>query len=99
MLKVTPTDLRMLRVENEGVYPAERIANFIDGQEDVQAHGSRDMPVWGEVFQTPLVANPATPNEGAEDRAGRKIRELVLYVETIQQNPEAAQAETNSDDR
>ena len=85
MLKVEPTDLRMLAKENDGKYPAERITAFVDGREDVAAHGRRDMPVWGDVFQTALVANPATPDEDGESRAKRKVRELVLFLETIQQ--------------
>lgn len=95
MLKVQPTDLRMLTHENDGEYPAEEVAAFVDGQEEVRAHGRRDMPVWGEVFQTSLVANPAMPEEDGEARAARKVRELVLFIETLQQQP---QEETEGED-
>lgn len=95
MLKVPPTDLRQLTQENDGVYPADRMHEFIDGREAVAAHGRRDMPVWGEVFQTSLIANPAVPDEDGEDRAARKARELVLYIETIQQMPEEGTEESN----
>lgn len=88
MLTVTPTDLRMLTRDDDGEYPADRVAAFMDGREEVAAHGRRDMPVWGEVFQTPLVANPATPEEDGEERAGRKVREIMLFLETIQVVPE-----------
>ncbi|MCP4202180.1 MAG: cytochrome c [bacterium] len=93
MLKVAPKDLRMLTIENDGEYPGEELAEYVDGRKEVRAHGSRDMPVWGEVFQTSLVASPASPDEAGEDRAARKIRELVLYVETIQQAPKEEEAE------
>ena len=88
MLKVPPTDLRVLAADNDGEYPGERIAAFIDGREEVAAHGRRDMPVWGDVFQTSLIANPAAPDEDGEARAARKVRELVLFLETIQLAPE-----------
>ncbi len=84
MLKVQPTDLRVLTQKNDGEYPTDRVSAFIDGREEVAAHGRRDMPVWGEVFQTSLVANPAAPDEDGEARAARKGRELMLYLETIQ---------------
>lgn len=84
VLKVRPADLRMLSMNNDGEYPSERIAESIDGRKAIAAHGRRDMPVWGEVFQTPLVEGAGRPGEGEEDRAARKIRELVFYIETIQ---------------
>lgn len=89
MLKIPPADLRMLSAENDGEFPAERVHMSIDGREEIKGHGNRDMPVWGEVFQTTLVADPATPEESGEDRAVRKTRELVLYLETLQMKPEA----------
>lgn len=89
MLKVTPSDLRVLSVDNDGEYPEDRITAFIDGREEVLAHGRRDMPVWGDVFQTTLIANPAAPDEDGEERAARKVRELVLFLETIQLASEA----------
>lgn len=98
MLKIPPTDLRQLSIENDGVFPAERVLATIDGREEVRGHGNRDMPVWGEVFQTALVANPATPEEEGEERARRKTRELMYYLETIQLAPDAAEAETTEED-
>ncbi len=99
MLKVPPADLRMLAIENDGEFPTERISESIDGRTVVKTHGSRDMPVWGEVFQTTLVASPAAPDESGEDRATRKVRELMLYIETIQQSPDAAETETETDEQ
>lgn len=100
MLKIPPADLRALTIGNDGDFPAERVNAVIDGRGDVQAHGSRDMPVWGEVFQTILVANPAAPDESGEDRAVRKTRELVLFLETIQTAPNepAPPAATETDE-
>lgn len=95
MLKVPPPDLRVLTINNDGEFPSERVTEMIDGREEIKVHGSRDMPVWGEVFQTALVANPADPEESGEERAGRKVRELVLYLETIQQRPPAVEAEAD----
>ena len=94
VLKVKPPDLRVLTANNDGEYPKDRVQSYVDGREDIAAHGRRDMPVWGEVFQTPLVEGAGRPGEAGEDRAGRKIRELVYFLETIQlEGPEAVEDE------
>ena len=87
VLKVRPADLRLLSVNNDGEFPKERVRRSIDGREGTAAHGRRDMPVWGEVFETPLVEGTGRPGEEAEDRSARKIRELVYFLETIQLEP------------
>jgi hypothetical protein len=55
----------------------------VDGREEVRGHGMKEMPVWGDVFQTSGAA-PSGEDETAEERAIRKIRELVLYLDSIQ---------------
>jgi hypothetical protein len=42
------------------------------------------MPVWGDVFQSSLAQDSAASGESGEERAQRKIKELVLYLESIQ---------------
>ena len=49
----------------------------------MRAHGRREMPVWGDVFQSPLSDSEPTP-ETAEQRVQRKIEELVTFLRTIQ---------------
>lgn len=73
-LKVPPANLTTLSARNGGEFPAERVRATIDGRETVRGHGSRDMPVWGEVF---------TDSHG-EDEANAKIDELVAFLRTIQ---------------
>ena len=46
-LKVTPADLTQLAKKNGGVFPSNAVYEKIDGRQEVQAHGRRDMPVWG----------------------------------------------------
>ncbi len=50
-LKVKVTDLTLLRRNNKGTYPLDKVMASIDGSRSVRAHGSRSMPVWGEVFR------------------------------------------------
>jgi mono/diheme cytochrome c family protein len=51
MLKSPVPDLTGLAKKNGGVFPAARVYAVIDGREDVKAHGSRDMPIWGTDYQ------------------------------------------------
>jgi mono/diheme cytochrome c family protein len=84
LLTVKPTDLTLLTKEGKGVFPADRVMSSIDGREQIRGHGMKEMPVWGDVFQT-SGAEPPSEDETAEQRANRKIRELVLYLDSIQE--------------
>ena len=83
LLPVKPTDLTVLTKESNGTFPADRVMRSIDGREQIRGHGMKEMPVWGDVFQT-SGAEPSGEDETAEERAKRKIRELVLYLDSIQ---------------
>ena len=48
MLQVSMPDLTMLSKNNGGVFPIARVYNVIDGREEVKAHGTREMPIWGK---------------------------------------------------
>ena len=53
MLKIKPPDLRQISLRRNGVFPEDEIFKIIDGQEALEkGHGSRTMPIWGEVFGT-----------------------------------------------
>lgn len=47
-----PADLTTIAMKNNSVLPVERLNEVIDGRKVVGAHGSRDMPVWGQYFST-----------------------------------------------
>jgi mono/diheme cytochrome c family protein len=46
-----PADLTQLAKRNEGVYDERAVMATIDGRRQVAAHGTRDMPVWGAIFE------------------------------------------------
>jgi mono/diheme cytochrome c family protein len=83
MLSTKPADLTQLKAENDGKYPADKVRDIIDGRKGVRGHGSQEMPIWGDVFQTSSL-EPSGSDETAEERARRKVHELVLYLESIQ---------------
>jgi mono/diheme cytochrome c family protein len=51
-LKRPIPDLTTIAKRNRGEFPAFRITHIIDGFEVQDAHGTRDMPVWGDYFRT-----------------------------------------------
>ncbi len=73
-----------LKTEQDGSFPADRVRDIIDGREGVRGHGMKEMPVWGDVFQTSSL-EPSGSDESGEERSKRKVHELVLYLESIQE--------------
>jgi mono/diheme cytochrome c family protein len=81
-LKTSPPDLRYLGERYGMPLPLGTIARFIDGRQDVAAHGPREMPVWGRRFYEAWTAH-----EAGEEDLQTQIREIVLYLNAIQQVP------------
>jgi mono/diheme cytochrome c family protein len=50
LLKKPASDLTVLKKNNGGVFPFERVYAVIDGRDVVKGHGERDMPVWGKDY-------------------------------------------------
>jgi mono/diheme cytochrome c family protein len=50
LLTVEVPDLTVLQANNDGVFPFQRVYDTIDGREMVEAHGTREMPVWGRAY-------------------------------------------------
>lgn len=77
-LRVPVPDLRRLSARNGGAFPAETVASYIDGRNLPQAHGARNMPVWGGVFDTTGEAI-----RGAQD-AEERIEAVIAYLRELQ---------------
>jgi mono/diheme cytochrome c family protein len=75
-LKHAPPDLTNLSLKNEGVFPSARVHRIIEGR-DVESHGDREMPVWGDVFK---VQSDRSTGEAAQKR----IDAIVAFLESIQ---------------
>lgn len=78
LLKITPADLTRLAENNDGEFPSDKIYRTIDGREEIAAHGSRQMPIWGIGFQIP------GRDSDQEEAVRAKILDLVAYLETLQ---------------
>ncbi|MFZ0774698.1 MAG: cytochrome c [Candidatus Sulfotelmatobacter sp.] len=75
-LKATPTDLTLLSKNNGGKYPALKVTSAIRGTNDLPAHGSKDMPIWGELFWS--------MSRGHETEVQQRVANLTHYIETLQ---------------
>src|SRR5919201_6384163 len=80
LLTVRPTDLTQLSKKHQGQFPFWQVYRIIDGREEVKGHGSRDMPIWGEVFRQPEGGKAAD-----ETQAIGRILALVYYLQSIQE--------------
>ena len=49
-LRTPPADLTRIAARGAGTFDAARVAGFIDGRMRVEAHGEREMPVWGRLY-------------------------------------------------
>jgi mono/diheme cytochrome c family protein len=82
-LKKTPANLTTLSKNNGGVFPFARVYQAIDGREQVAAHGTREMPVWGREYMAES-AN-ISPYYNHEAFARAKILALTEYVYRLQE--------------
>jgi len=81
LLTVRPTDLTQLSKKHNGQFPFWQVYRIIDGREEVKGHGTRDMPIWGEVFR-----QPEGDKRVDETQAIGRILALVHYLQSIQEN-------------
>ncbi len=82
-LKVMPKDLTQIARNNNGIFPAGKVAAMIDGRATDAAHGFREMPVWGDRYRK--VAEPGESTSTVDSRARMQIDALVRYLEEIQE--------------
>jgi mono/diheme cytochrome c family protein len=47
-----PADLTHISTRNGGTFPDVKVKRYIEGLDEVPAQGSRDMPMWGELFRS-----------------------------------------------
>ena len=75
-LKTLPADLTQLATRANGKFPKEHVTTILSGMGNVSAHGSAEMPVWGELFRD--------LGNGDEQRAILRIANLTSYVKSMQ---------------
>jgi mono/diheme cytochrome c family protein len=75
-LKKAPANLTLLAQNHKGKFPKLEVIQFIKGDAAPAAHGSRDMPMWGEVFKS---FGPAQ-----DQIVELRVKNLAEYIEGMQ---------------
>lgn len=83
LLKKSPPDLTLLAKNNGGVLPVSRLYDVIEGA-GVQAHGSRDMPVWGKEYRLQAGERYGEVPYDPEAYVRGRILMLIDYLNRIQ---------------
>jgi hypothetical protein len=73
-LKRVPADLTTLAARNGGKFPDVKVKRYIEGLDEIAAHGTRDMPIWGPLFRS------LSP-----DTAALRVEALATHLKSIQQ--------------
>jgi mono/diheme cytochrome c family protein len=83
LLRKSPPDLTLLSRGNGGIFPISRVYDSIVG-DDVKAHGSRDMPVWGQMYRLRAGEHYADTYYDPEAYVRVRVLALVEYISRLQ---------------
>lgn len=72
-LAKAPADLTRISARNGGTFPETKVRRYIEGLDEIAAHGSRDMPMWGGLFRN---LEPGT--------APLRVQALADFLKSIQ---------------
>lgn len=78
VMQIHVPNLRTLSIRNDGVFPRAAVLAYVDGRKIPRSHGSRYMPVWGDIFAW------GETDRTAQERARRRINAIVGFVERLQ---------------
>ncbi|MGP0071039.1 MAG: c-type cytochrome [Bryobacteraceae bacterium] len=74
-VRMPPADLTLLGQRNAGEFPAACVRDAIYSKGPIPAHGTPDMPAWGDVFYN-LKSDPKLIEA--------RVRNLTAYIESLQ---------------
>lgn len=79
-----PTDLTTLAKSNNGVFPVARMYDIIAGSEEVPAHGTRTMPIWGREFRIQAGEHYVDVPYDQESYVRGHVLALIEYIYRLQ---------------
>lgn len=85
MIRTKVADLSVLQKNNKGVFPFKRVYDVIDGRDAMAAHGSRAMPIWGDVYSREAADWYLPPGIDKESFIRSRILSLTEYISRIQE--------------
>jgi mono/diheme cytochrome c family protein len=75
-MRKPPPDITGLSLANGGTFPFDRARRIVEGRE-VEAHGDREMPVWGDVFR-------AMDGGASKEVVRERIGAILEYLRAMQ---------------
>ena len=75
-----PTNLTLLAKNNGGKFPMMEVLGVVKGDQPIAAHGTREMPVWGQI----IGGDPTEEGMYKKDAAEAQILTIGTYLESIQ---------------
>ena len=79
-------DLTVLSRNNGGVFPFDRTYGIVSGAADLPAHGTREMPIWGDHYAEKATRDlgPFYQQSDVSSYVRGKILALIGYISTLQ---------------
>lgn len=79
-------DLSRLQADNGGVFPVQMLYDVIDGGAAVGAHGSSEMPAWGDRYlaKSPEMLGEFWSPTDADRFVRGRVLALIEYISTLQ---------------
>jgi len=84
-LKQSPKDLTTLSKSNGGVYPQDKVYEWIRDPKRIRAHGTEEMPIWGDRYSMEIIDKYGPDYYGPGSSVRERVLELVFYIGSIQQ--------------
>lgn len=84
LLNQPPADLTQIAKNNDGKFPVLDVYQAIDGRRGLRAHGTTDMPIWGNRYRV-MAEESLVPHEiNYEQVVHGRILSLVYYIQSLQ---------------
>ncbi|MCW8945556.1 MAG: cytochrome c [Sedimenticola sp.] len=83
-LKNSPPDLTLLSKRNGGIFPQQKVYDWIKDEKRIRAHGTQEMPIWGDRYSEELIEKYGYYNTGPKSSVKQRILELVFFLGGIQ---------------
>lgn len=88
-LATQPPNLQTIRKRYGGTFPNAEIYKIIDGRKTLRAHGTSDMPVWGDVYAAVVKGMAGGDKDPGQVRVEQSINgrilSLIYYLQSIQE--------------
>lgn len=84
LLTQAPPDLTRISQRYGGKFPILDVYQAIDGRRGLRAHGTLEMPLWGDYYKRDAAEHGTSTDVNYEEIVHGRISSLVFYLQSIQ---------------